>query len=279
MLCVGAVGEIGQLLDHHQVQRQPITLCDLAGPVGQQGQIAVVQLGDELLEDLDGLLDIRADEPLGAALPDRQLDQLGIEQDQLGRGVQGSGGDEELGDGGLATAWLGAEQQVALGQQDLDLVAVLVLTHRNRRPQRAAVGVDQRPGDRGGIGQRITPQHHHPGMTGAGRIPDHPDLPDREEGGDPFGLGLQIRHLGAGRHPDPELLPGPGEPTAGDAGDAVIRVASSAWRQANAHRRRWERNRAWASGSRVQVTIATTRAAATINRSAPARPSRSPSHT
>ena len=58
-----------------------------------------------------------------------------------------------------------------------------------------------------------------------------------------------------------------------------LRVASSAWRQASAHRRRrWERNRAWASGSRVQVTIATTKAAATISRSAPSRPNWSLSH-
>jgi hypothetical protein len=54
-------------------------------------------------------------------------------------------------------------------------------------------------------------------------------------------------------------------------------VASSAWRQASAHRlRRWERNRAWARGSRVQVTIATKKAAATISRSASARPTGRP---
>ena len=63
-------------------------------------------------------------------------------------------------------------------------------------------------------------------------------------------------------------------------GTRSFMVASSAWRQASAHRRRrCDRNRAWASGSRVQVTIATTIAAATISRSAPSRPSRSPSHT
>jgi hypothetical protein len=59
-----------------------------------------------------------------------------------------------------------------------------------------------------------------------------------------------------------------------------LRVASSAWRQASAHRRRrWDRNRACARGSRVQVIMATSKAAATISRSAPSRPSRSPSHT
>ena len=59
-------------------------------------------------------------------------------------------------------------------------------------------------------------------MAGAARVADYPDLADRQEGGDPLGLGLQIWHLAAGRHPNPELLAGPGEPTAGDAGDAVV---------------------------------------------------------
>jgi hypothetical protein len=58
-----------------------------------------------------------------------------------------------------------------------------------------------------------------------------------------------------------------------------LRVASSAWRHASAHRRRrCDRNRACAIGSRVQVTIPTTIAAATISRSAPSRPNWSLSH-
>ena len=97
---------------------QAVTFGDLAGPVGQQGQIAVVQLADQALEDLNGLLDIGADQPVSAALPDRQLDQLGIEQGQDHGGVEGGGGDEELGDGGFAGAGLPAQQEVALGQGD-----------------------------------------------------------------------------------------------------------------------------------------------------------------
>ena len=77
-LAVRAVGEKRQLLNHHQAQRQPIPRRDLAGPVREQGQVAVIQLRDELLEDIDGLLDIGADEPVGAALPHRQLNQLGV---------------------------------------------------------------------------------------------------------------------------------------------------------------------------------------------------------
>jgi hypothetical protein len=59
-------------------------------------------------------------------------------------------------------------------------------------------------------------------MAGAGRVADHPDLADPEEGGDALGLGLQVGHLTAGWDADPELLAGPGEPAAGDPWDAVI---------------------------------------------------------
>jgi hypothetical protein len=47
-------------------------------------------------------------------------------------------------------------------------------------------------------------------VAGAGWVADHPDLTDGQEGGDPFGLGLQVGHLAARRYPDPELLAGPG---------------------------------------------------------------------
>jgi hypothetical protein len=59
-------------------------------------------------------------------------------------------------------------------------------------------------------------------MAGAGRLADHSDLADGQKGGDALGLGLQVGHLAAGRHPDPELLAGSGEPAADDAGDAVV---------------------------------------------------------
>jgi hypothetical protein len=55
-------------------------------------KVAVIQLADELLEDLDGLLDARADEAGRAALPDGQLDQLGVEQGQPDLRVEGAHG-------------------------------------------------------------------------------------------------------------------------------------------------------------------------------------------
>jgi hypothetical protein len=122
----------------------------------------------------------------------------------------------------LPPAGLGTQEQVALGQEDLDLVAVLVLTHGDRLPQRAAVGRGQWPGDGLGVGQGVAAQDDHLGMAGTRRVAYHPDLPDGQEGGDPFSLGLQVGDLAAGRHPDPELLAGPGQPAAGDPWDAVV---------------------------------------------------------
>jgi hypothetical protein len=115
-----------------------------------------------------------------------------------------------------------AQEQVALGQGHGDLGAVLVLAHRDRLPQRQPVSPGQRPRRRDGIGQRVAAEDDHAGVAGAGRVADHPDLADPEEGGDPLGLGLQIRHLTPGGHADPELLAGPGEPTAGNSRDAVV---------------------------------------------------------
>jgi hypothetical protein len=133
---VGAVGEVGQFLDPDQVQGQAVALGDLAGPVGEQGQVAVVQLTDEALEDLDGLLHVRADQPSGRALPDGQLDQLGVEQGEAHVRVEGAHGDQELEDVALAGARLPAEEQVALGEGDGDLGAVLVGADRDGLPQR-----------------------------------------------------------------------------------------------------------------------------------------------
>jgi hypothetical protein len=59
-------------------------------------------------------------------------------------------------------------------------------------------------------------------VTGTRGIAEHLNLADGQEGGDALGLGFQVGHLAAGRHPDPELLAGSGEAAAADAGDAVV---------------------------------------------------------
>jgi hypothetical protein len=204
------------------VQGQAVALGDLAGAVGEQGQVAVVQLGDQLPEYVVGLLDVGADQPGGRALPDGQLDQLGVEQRELDRGVQGSHRDQELEDVGLAGPGLPTEQEVALGEGDGDLGAVLVDPDGDRLPQRQPLGLDQRPRHRGGVGQRVTAQDDRAGVACTRRVAGDADLADGQEGGDALSLGLQVGHLGAGGDADPELLAGPGEPAAGDPGDAVV---------------------------------------------------------
>jgi hypothetical protein len=137
------------------VEGQPVALGDLAGAVGQQGQVAVIQLRNQGLQHVDGFLDIRADQPGGAALPHGQLDQLGVEQGEPHRGIQRADRHQELEDVGLASTRLPAQQEVALGQGDRDRATVLVLPDRDRLPQRQRPRVDQRPGRRGRVGQRI----------------------------------------------------------------------------------------------------------------------------
>jgi hypothetical protein len=137
-------------------------------------------------------------------------------------GSRAAGRDEELDDGGLSGTRLPAGQEVALGQGDGDLVTVLVLADRDRRPQRPAVGVDLRPGDRLGVGQRVTTQDHHPGIAGVGRVAGDADLADGQEGGELLGCLLQVGHLGAGGEAHPELLAGAGEDAAHDPRHPVI---------------------------------------------------------
>jgi hypothetical protein len=185
-------------------------------------KVAVIQLADELLEDGDGVLNIRADEAVRAALPDGQLNQLGIEQRHPHRGVEGAHSHQELEHVALAGAGLAAEQEVALGQRDGDLGSVLVGPDRDGLPQRQPPRRGQRPGHRGRVGQGVAAQDNHLGVAGAGRVAGDPDLAHGQEGGDALGLGLQVGHLAAGRDPDPELLPGPGEAAAGDPWDAVV---------------------------------------------------------
>ena len=123
----------------------------------------------------------------------------------------------------LAGARLPAQEQVALGQGDRDLGAVLVLTDRDGLPQRQrarvrpaarAIGVGSASGSRRSTTTRAW-------RALAGSRTTRTSRTD-EEGGDALGLGLQIGHLAAGRHPDPELLPSPGQPTAHDPGHPVV---------------------------------------------------------
>jgi hypothetical protein len=73
-----------------------------------------------------------------------------------------------------------------------------------------------------GVRERVAADDDHPGVPGAVGLADHADLAGVQERRQAFGLGLQVRHLPAGRDADAELLAGPGELRAGDPWDAVV---------------------------------------------------------
>ena len=126
---------------------------DLAQARGQQGGVAAVHLGAEVLEDVDGALHVGSDEVLGRAGPRGELDLLAVEEGEVDRRIEGGRGDEQGQRGGLARSRLAAEEQVPLGQADAHRVAVLVdaegdaaptATSGRARPRRSRA----RPGHR-----------------------------------------------------------------------------------------------------------------------------------
>jgi hypothetical protein len=165
-----------QLVAGDQVKRQPVLAADLPPAAGQQLAVARLHLRPQLAQQLDRLLDIRADEPLRARRPDRQLDQLAVEQPQLRRGVERSGGHEDRQGGALAGPRFATQEHVALRQRHGDGAAELVDADRDRLPQRQRLGVPVRPRHRDHAGQRVTPdQLHRPGR-GVVRVPGDADL-------------------------------------------------------------------------------------------------------
>ena len=70
--------------------------------------------------------------------PRAELDPLAVDQDQAAVAGQGAVRDDEVEGVGLAAAGLAAEQHVAFGEVDVDLVAVLVdaQVHRVEHGQR-----------------------------------------------------------------------------------------------------------------------------------------------
>jgi hypothetical protein len=82
-----------------------------------------------------------------------------------------------LQDGGLAGVGFAAQQQVAVGQGDRDLGAVLVQANGDRPPQRARPGLHQGPGNRAGVGQRVGAHDDDPGVAGARGFAGDANLP------------------------------------------------------------------------------------------------------
>ena len=102
----------------------------------------------EGLERLDGVVDGRADEHVGAGPPQAELDLLAVDQDELAVVRQRAVRDDQVQPGGLARAGFAAEQHVAFGQVDVDVLAVLVAAqvHRVEHGEREGGDRRQRPG-------------------------------------------------------------------------------------------------------------------------------------
>ena len=144
-----------ELVDDDQVQRQLVVAADLAQSAGEQLAVARVHLALHVTQQLDRLAAVRADEPLGDRRPRRELDELAVQQPHPRRRVERRRGDEQRQRDRLARAGLAADQHVALNQPDLDGLAVLVDTERDRIPQRPLLGARVGPRERRGVVERV----------------------------------------------------------------------------------------------------------------------------
>jgi hypothetical protein len=110
---------------------------------------------------------------------------------------------------------------MALGQADLDPVAVLVHPNRDRLPQRAPPRVGPRPGERRGAVEGVAADHGDLGQAGPVRVAGHPDLAHVQDDGDLLGrLGQRGRERPGGQ-PDQQPIPSRDKGVLDDPGDAV----------------------------------------------------------
>ena len=102
----------------------------------------------------DGVGDGRADELIGAGPPHAQLDLLAVDQDELAVMRQRAVRDDQVQPARLARAGFAAEQHVAFGQVDVDVLAVLVAAqvHGVEHGEREGGDRRQRPGIGGSHG-------------------------------------------------------------------------------------------------------------------------------
>ncbi len=131
-------GEVGVLVDDHQVDRFAGVAGYLAPSFGQQRVVAAVHDVLQLLERVDGVADAGADEDLGAVAPLAEFDLLAVDQDEPAVGGQRAVGDDEVERVGFPAAGFAAQQHVAFGQVDVDVFAVFVdaQVHRVEHGQR-----------------------------------------------------------------------------------------------------------------------------------------------
>ena len=137
-------GEVGVLVDDDQVDGLAGVAGDLAAPGGEQVVVAGVHDAPGSGERGDGVGDGRADEHVGAGPPRAQLDLLAVDQDELAVMRQRAVGGDQVQPGGFARAGFAAEQDVAFGQVDVDVLAVLVLAQVHRVEHGEREGRDRR---------------------------------------------------------------------------------------------------------------------------------------
>ena len=136
--CPGSRGEVGDLVDGHQVDREPHVRGDLAHLVVEQPVGPFVDLVLEPAHGIDRVIDRRADEPFSASAPQSEFDPLAVDQDQAAviARAQCAVRDGQLEGDGLAAAGLAADQDVPLGEGDVDAAAEFVGAQVNRVPDR-----------------------------------------------------------------------------------------------------------------------------------------------
>ena len=132
----GGGGEVGDLIDRDQVDREPHVRGDLPLLVVEQPFGPLIDHGLQPAHGVDRVVDRGADEPLGGVPPQAELDALAVDQDQAAIGRQRAVRDDELQGDGLAAAGFPADEHVPLGEGDMDALAQFVGAQVHRLPDR-----------------------------------------------------------------------------------------------------------------------------------------------
>ena len=124
--------EVGQLVDDDEQERDPVRGDDLAAALGVEPVVAAIHLGLQIREDGQALVDGVADEHVGDLAPHAELDPLAVDQHQAHVGAQGGVPDDVVQQDALAAAGFPGDQEVAVGEFDVDRDAVLVQAEEDR---------------------------------------------------------------------------------------------------------------------------------------------------
>lgn len=101
---------------------------------------------------------------------------------------------------------LTTDEHVALGEPELDGIAVLVDAERDRIPQRELNGGGVRPAQRVGAVERVATDECDRGESSICRAAGDPDLSDVQASSELLRASFELGDRRAPRHPDPEQL-------------------------------------------------------------------------